>query len=188
MDFTPWISALPGILSLAWQAYTYFKQKPKLSIESNRQDYPNLIVDKKLCPIQYGGPHLSLNLEISNSGNYPYTIRNIEAWYEDEQKWVPLLNREYHMCGLELRNEYGQFERLKFNQFKELNRPLKIKPQDTEDIHLCVSPDCLKSDNTITLRFYHLQEWFDMDFQLGKYEEYLNHLNYTVCGFLPPDS
>lgn len=144
---------------------------------------------KKLCPNQLGGPHLSLNLEISNTGNSPYTIRNIQAWYPKDKAWVPLLNRKYYLCGLKIKNENtGENELLKFNQFNELKRPLKIEAHDTKDIHFCVSPDCLKENNTICLRFYDSRRHFDEDFQLQTPEEFLDHLNYTVLKFLLPDA
>lgn len=188
MDWTPFISALPGVLSLGWQYYTYQQHKPHLKINSNRQDYPNLIVDENLCPIKYGGPHLSLNLEISNYGDAPYTVRNIESWYEAGHQWVPLLNRKYYLCGLKIKDKDDKIQLLKFNQFNELKRPLKIESQGTVDIHLCVSPDCLKTDDSISLRFYYPRGFHDMDFQLLTPKEFLTPLHYTICGFLPPDA
>lgn len=183
------IGAIPGVASLIWQFCTYYSQKPRVVIDSSRKDYPNLIVDEKLCPNQFGGPHLSLNLEISNTGNSPYTIRNIQAWYPKDKSWVPLLNRKYYLCGLKIRNEnIGETELLKFNQFGELKRPLKIEAQDTKDIHFCVSPDCLQENNTICLRFYNSKKSFDKSFQLETPKEFFDRLNYTVLKFLPPDA
>ncbi|MBP2058635.1 hypothetical protein J2Z60_001823 [Lactobacillus colini] len=183
-----WTGAILSIGELILHLKEVKNNKPIFKFKT-QEDYPCLNIPEEVCSNRFGGPHLSLNIVISNIGNKDGTIEKVTYWLPKEHRWMPTLPDRFHLNYAYIKyadNLNIPAQTVRFKEFENYIFPQQVISNGTLNIHLCLPPNAVLENQQARIKFTFPRGEHIQDFQLLSPENFLQNEEYKLIEWRPP--